>query len=464
MTPSGEGSGTGIVWFRRDLRLDANPAWAAATADHEQVIALFVLEPRLLAAAGQHRRDQLLAHLGALDDQLRALGGGLTVRDGPAVSAIADLVAETGAAALHLNEETSPFGRRRDDGVESRLSIPVHRHHGTLVHEPGAVLTARGTLSLVFTPFFRTWSATPWRAWPEPGDASVVHLEGSPLPRPAGSPRQPPGERAAWERLQRWLERVDEYPRTRDLPAIDGTSELSADLKFGTIAARTVVDVVGTSTSGREAFVRQLAWRDWWAHTLVQRPDLRSTALQEKYEAIRWRDDDDSFAAWAEGRTGFPIVDAAMRELVRTGWMHNRLRMLTASFLVKDLLIDWRRGERFFFHHLVDADPAQNAGNWQWVAGTGPDAAPYFRIFNPTSQSRRHDPDGEYIRRWVPELAALAVNDIHEPSALGPLELASADIELGVDYPSPIVDHGEARARTLAAYGRAAGEPAGRGG
>jgi deoxyribodipyrimidine photo-lyase len=449
-------SGTGIVWFRRDLRLDANPAWAAATAEHAEVVGVFVLEPHLLDAAGPHRREQLLAHLDALDSQLRELGGALTVRRGPAPAAIADVVAETDATALHLNEESSPFGRRRDSDVEARLSIPVHGHHGTVVHEPGAVLTARGTLSRVFTPFFRTWSATPWQPWPDPGDAAVIGLDGDPLPRPHGRPRQPPGEGAAWGRLQAWLERVDDYPRTRDLPAVDGTSELSADLKFGSIAARTVVDVVGTSTPGREAFVRQLAWRDWWAHTLLERPDLRTEALQDKYDRIRWRDDDDGFSAWAEGRTGFPIVDAAMRQLVDTGWMHNRLRMITASFLVKDLLIDWRRGERFFFHHLVDADPAQNAGNWQWVAGTGPDAAPYFRVFNPTAQSRKFDPGGDYLRRWLPELAGLPDGDLHEPAAVGPLELAAAGIELGVDYPWPIVDHAEARDRALAAYARAA--------
>jgi deoxyribodipyrimidine photo-lyase len=446
----------GIVWFRRDLRLDANPAWAAATAEHHELVALYVLEQQLLDAAGAHRRDQLLANIAALDAQLHELGGALTVRLGPAARAVAAVVAETGAAAVHLNDETSPFGRRRDDAVEAALSIPVRRHHGTVVHAPGTVLTTGGTLSRVFSPFYRTWTRTPWQSWPAPGEATHVDPGGIELLRPGGAPRQEPGEAAAWRRLRRWLERVDDYPTTRDQPAIDGTSELSADLKFGTIAARTVVDVVGATSPGREAFVRQLAWRDWWAHTVVDRPDLRNRALQASYDAIEWRDDEAAFAAWREGRTGYPIVDAAMRQLVATGWMHNRLRMVAASFLVKDLLIDWRRGERFFFHHLVDADAAQNAGNWQWVAGTGPDAAPYFRVFNPTAQSRKFDPDGAYIRRWVPELARLADDAIHEPAAVGALERAAAGVELGVDYPLPLVDHAAARDRALAAYRRAA--------
>ena len=196
-------------------------------------------------------------------------------------------------------------------------------------------------------------------------------------------------------------------------------------------------------------------WRDWWAHTLALRPDLPDVALKPAYDNIAWRDDPDGFERWCTGRTGYPIVDAGMRQLTTTGWMHNRVRMICASFLVKDLLIDWRRGERFFRHHLVDADIAQNAGNWQWVAGTGPDAAPYFRIFNPTSQSQKFDPDGEYIRRWVPELADVPESMIHQPSAVDAGRLAEFGLVLGEAYPSPVVDHAEARARALDTYKRA---------
>ena len=216
-----------------------------------------------------------------------------------------------------------------------------------------------------------------------------------------------------------------------------------------------MTDVVGIETPGRHAFVRQIAWRDWWAHTLALHPDLPNVALKARYDDIAWRHDPDGFERWCTGRTGYPIVDAGMRQLIQTGWMHNRVRMICASFLVKDLLIDWRRGERFFRHHLVDADVAQNAGNWQWVAGTGPDAAPYFRVFNPTTQAIKFDPDGGYVRTWVPELAHLRAPGIHDPSAAASADLQAAGITLGETYPLPIVDHGQARLRTLETYKRA---------
>ncbi|MCP3856372.1 MAG: deoxyribodipyrimidine photo-lyase [Actinomycetia bacterium] len=447
----------GLVWFRRDLRLDDNPAWAAATTAHRQVVAVFVLEPSLMNAAGQVRRDQILAHLHALDDELRAVGGALVVRPGPAPVAIPQVVSDCEASAVYLNADASALSATRDDETRRALPVPVHSFHGLTVHEPGAVLTQKGTLARVFTPFYRTWSATARSPWPSAGSGRPATLPGITLPSPRGPVRQAPGERAAWERLTLWLDDVDDYVIARDSPAADGTSDLSADLKSGTLAARTVVDVVGTSTPGREAFVRQLAWRDWWAHTLTGRPDLAEVALRRSYGAIEWRDDAEGFERWCTGTTGFPIVDAGMRQLVQTGWMHGRVRMLCASFLVKDLLIDWRWGERFFRRLLADGDVAQNVGNWQWVAGTGPDAAPYFRVFNPTVQARRFDPGGDYVRRWVPELAGLPPNIIHEPGAVSPLELAAGGVILGDNYPEPIVDHAEARARTLDAYRRAAG-------
>ncbi|MDG2027652.1 MAG: deoxyribodipyrimidine photo-lyase [Acidimicrobiales bacterium] len=444
-----------MVWFRRDLRLDDNRAWAAATAAHNEVIALFVLEPRLMDAAGQIRRDQLLAHLDALHQDLKALGGGLVVRPGPATSAVPIAVADCEAAALYYNIDVTPFSIERDDAVAKALAVRVHGFNGLTVHEPGAVLTKKGTLSQVFAPFYKTWTATPLAPWPSPGPGRPVIMSGDAIPDPEGPIYQPPGESGAWQRVTAWLEHVDDYPDTRDLPAIPGTSELSADLKFGTLAARTVVDVVGTQTPGRAAFVRQVAWRDWWAHTLALRPDLPDVALKPQYNNIAWRDDPDGFRRWCAGLTGYPIVDAGMRQLLQTGWMHNRVRMICASFLVKDLLIDWRKGERFFRHHLVDADIAQNAGNWQWAAGTGPDAAPYFRVFNPTTQGQKFDPQGDYVRRWIPELSGLPTPAIHQPHNADPSKLASAEVILGQTYPAPVVDHAEARTRALQTYKRA---------
>jgi len=260
------------------------------------------------------------------------------------------------------------------------------------------------------------------------------------------------------ERLRSWLERVDRYHEDRDYPGRDGTSGLSAALRFGLLSPRETAVSVGDHTPGRAAYVRQLAWRDWYAHMTAQNPDIDRVALRPEYDRIAWacgpRVETD-FEAWRTGRTGFPIVDAAMRELASTGCLHNRLWMIAASFLVKDLLIDWRRGERWFRYLLVDGDIPQNAGNWQWVAGTGPDAAPYFRIFNPVTQSRRFDPRGDYLRRWVPELAGLGGRTIHAPWEAGPLELAAAGVALGVDYPEPMVDHAQARERTLDAYRQA---------
>ncbi|MEZ5341460.1 MAG: deoxyribodipyrimidine photo-lyase [Acidimicrobiales bacterium] len=443
---------TGIVWFRRDLRLDDNPAWAAATAECQNVVALFVLEPQLLHAASDVRRNQLLGHLAALNESLVGLGGMLVVRHGPAQTAVPRLVDEVGATALFVNVDATPFSMARDRAVARSINIPVRPYHGTVVHEPGKVLTKAGTLSQVFTPFYKTWSVTAQTPWPSPGPGRPITHASDELPAPSGPVRQVPGQVAAWNRLDDWLGRVESYPTPLDLPSIDGTSDLSADLKFGTLSPRAIAETLDTTQPGHETFLRQIAWRDWWAHTLVRHPDLANTELKPNYQAIVWRNNNDDFERWCRGQTGFPIVDAGMRQLAATGWMHNRVRMITASFLVKDLLIDWRRGERFFRHWLVDADLAQNAGNWQWVAGTGPDAAPYFRIFNPTTQSKKFDPDGAYIKRWVPELASLPRSTVHEPSLAGPLELALHGVTLGDTYPWPIVDHAKARTRTLAAY------------
>ncbi len=268
----------------------------------------------------------------------------------------------------------------------------------------------------------------------------------------------PTGESEALERLEGLLSRVDRYGEERDRPDLDMTSHLSADLKFGTIDPRVVVSLVGESTPGRRAFVRQLAWRDFYAQLLAAFPHTKSRSMWEEYDRLVWRDDPGGLAAWTEGKTGYPIVDAGMRQLLAEGWMHNRVRLITASFLVKDLLIDWRLGERHFRRLLIDADVAQNVGNWQWVAGTGADAAPYFRIFNPVVQGKRFDPDGAYVRCWVPELAGLDAPGIHAPWELPTADLEVVGVDLGEDYPAPIVEHATARVEALAAYGAARGD------
>jgi deoxyribodipyrimidine photo-lyase len=445
----------GLVWFRRDLRLDDNPAWSAATAQHRRVMALFVYDHRLLDAAGPFRRRQLLAEVAALDADLRRrTGTGLTLRAGNPAEVVPAVVAEAAAAAVHLNADVSPFANRRDGAVARALGVPVQIAHGSLVHRPGTVLTKAGTLSKVFTPFWRTWDATAWDPWPAPGDAEVCALDGLSPVAPDGDPPYAPGAEAARARLESFAaERADGYDDLRNLPGVMGTSELSPDLKFGTLSARTALTVVGQSSAGRAAWSRQMAWRDWYAHLLAEYPTLISEPMAEKYAGMTWREDPDGFAAWQVGATGYPLVDAGMRQLAATGWMHNRVRMVAASFLVKDLLVDWRLGERHFRHLLVDGDTPQNVGNWQWSAGTGPDAAPYHRVMNPVLQSRRFDPDGVYLRRWVPELAGLSDAAIHTPWEVPPLELAAAGVELGTTYPWPLVDHAAARDRYLAVMG-----------
>jgi deoxyribodipyrimidine photo-lyase len=441
-----------VVWFRRDLRLTDNPAWAEATEAADRVTALYVLDPVLLATAGEYRRAQLFAHLDGLDQSLQHFGGRLLVRSGSPATVVPDVAAACGASLVSVNADVTPYARRRDGAIRDALGDNFHQWWGNLIHPPGTVITAKGATSRVFTPFAAKWQQLPLPRWPAGDSATVEGDEGDGLPGLESEPFQPGGEEAALDRLAEFTKRVDDYDDTRDIPALRGTSVLSADLRFGTLAPRTVADVIGTSTRGRASFVRQLAWRDWFAHLLWEMPSLADTALRPEMDDIQWVNDPTDIEAWREGMTGYPLVDAGMRQLASTGWMHNRVRMVVASFLVKDLLVDWRIGERWFRRLLVDADIPQNAGNWQWVAGTGPDAAPYFRVFNPVLQSKKFDPDGTYIKAFVPELAAVPAPLIHSPWTAAPLELAAAGVTLGHTYPYQIIDHGFARGRALAAY------------
>lgn len=440
-----------LVWFRRDLRLDDNPAWAAATADHDTVEALFVLDQRLLTAAGSLRRNLLFTHLQALDARLQHLGGGLTVETGDPEAVVPVIATEHDA--VYWNRSYTPFSRHRDAATERSIGPPVETLDGDVVHPPEAVMTGAGTPYRVFTPYHRTWSQMPIPGSLHAGHATILGRRRGEVPA-AEAPPMVGGEVGARERLEQFLDIVDYYEEDRNRPDLDRTSHLSADLKFGTISARALADRVGRSTPGRAAFVRQLAWRDFYAQILFHFPRTINHAFREDLDSIEWAEDDEAALAWQQGRTGYPIVDAGMRQLGNEGWMHGRVRMIAASFLVKDLGVDWRIGERHFRRLLIDADPSQNVGNWQWVAGTGADAAPYFRIMNPVTQSRRFDPDGAYIRRHVPELAALQGDEIHAPWER-PLETAAAGITLGTDYPYPLADHAEAREITLRRFGAA---------
>jgi deoxyribodipyrimidine photo-lyase len=444
----------GVVWFRNDLRLDGNPAWSAATSDHERVVALFVIDPALWDDTP--RTAQLAAHLRALDNRLVGLGGRLRTVRGAPVEAMVTAVA--GADSVYWNADVTPYATNRDAAVAESLGDRAVVNEGRWIHPPGSVLTDEGRPYRVFTPFHKRWESLPLPVRVGPGPTDIGDDPGLGIPQ-TSPPLMEAGEEGARNRLRAFGERVDGYEDERDRPDLDTTSRLSADLKYGTIDPLEVFASVGSATSGRRSHLRQLVWREFYAHIMAAFPHTATGAMRPEYDRISWRDDPDGFRAWTEGLTGYPIVDAAMRQLCSEGWIHNRTRMIAASFLVKDLLVDWRLGERYFRRWLVDGDVSQNVGNWQWVAGSGADAAPYFRIFNPVTQGKKFDPDGSYTRRWIPELAALDDEVIHEPWKADPSVLESAGIVLGTTYPAPIVDHAEAREATLAAYGaaRAAG-------
>jgi deoxyribodipyrimidine photo-lyase len=431
-----------VLWFRRDLRLGDHPALERAAAEGE-VLGLFVVDPVLLGGSGAPRAAYLHDCLAALD---RSMGGRLVVRHGRPADVVAAVADEVGAGSVFVTKDHGPYGRRRDAEVADRLRADDRRLRGVgsnYVVEPGTIRKADDSPYAVFTPFFRRWrehldqtdaddapiGATEAVRW---GEATGDGLFDRPDP---GCELPPAGAEAALERWEQFLDDgVHGYHERRNTPSIDGTSRLSPHLKWGAVHPRTLLADLrergGLDPDGHRVFASELAWRDFYADVLFHQPHTAWSNLDPRMDAIRLDDGDaarERFECWCEGRTGFPIVDAGMRQLLATGWMHNRTRMIAASFLVKDLHLPWQWGARHFMDHLVDGDLASNNHGWQWAAGTGTDAAPYFRVFNPTTQQDRYDPDGAYVRRWVPEVG-------------------------GDDEIEPIVDHAAEREEALARY------------
>lgn len=462
---------TAIWWLRRDLRLDDNPALSTALEQSEQVLPVFILDEKLLQSPySSERRTAFLLHgLQYLNRELRERGSRLVVRRGDPLAELAGLVQETGAEAIFAEADYSPYARRRDERVASEL--PLNLLAGVTVHPPGTVLKADGRPYTIFTPFSRAWQALPLPGGKSAAvdnlrtPAGIAGLDVHALIDTPEEVRFPSGADAGQRRLAAFIEsRIAAYGEARNQLHLDGTSALSPYLRFGMISARQVVDaaraVVSQAQNSQErnsaqSWLTELIWREFYVHILYHFPYVRKTAFRPELANIHWKNDPDDFSAWQAGRTGYPVVDAGMRQLRELGWMHNRARMITASFLVKDLLVDWRWGERHFMQQLLDGDPAANNGGWQWTAGTGTDAAPYFRVFNPTLQGMKFDPRGEYVRRYVSELANVPDLYIHEPWKMPPDVQRQTGCFIGVDYPQPVVDHGEARSRALERYGTA---------
>ena len=459
---------TAIWWIRRDLRLSDNQALAAALTQAEVVIPVFILDPKLLASpyTSQQRLAFLFEGLRSLEIDLRKRGSNLFIRKGDPLEVLHTLRRETEAEDIFAEADISPYARQRDSRVMHEL--PLTLTPGITVHPAERLRKPDGTPYTVFTPFSRIWHSLPFPNKPLPAPERLSALPpfnnlGVPdLPGYSIKDVFPAGEVEAQRRLVKFSDSIiNRYAEDRNRMDLDGTSGLSPYLRFGMLsarqaawAAREAEAFAGDTTTrqGAETWLNELIWREFYAAILYHFPYVRQTAFRPELRNIPWRDDAVGFNAWAEGRTGYPVVDAAMRQLNATGWMHNRARMVTASFLTKDLLIDWRQGERYFMQLLLDGDPAANNGGWQWTAGTGTDAAPYFRVFNPVLQGKKFDPQGAYLRHWVPELSAVPDAFIHMPWEMPSDMQAQVDCMIGNDYPAPIVDHAIARQRVLAAY------------
>ena len=479
-----ERSETTIMWFRNDLRLADNAAFASAAADGARVVPVFVFDGSLGGdwALGGASRWWLHGSLVSLAASLEALGTRLLLRRGDAASILPQLARETGAVAVHCGRAHEPAVRALDERVGAALpeGCALVHHRTATLRDFEAVRTQSGGTYGIYTPYARAARAVGVPDAPRPapkrvadgtsGIASDRLADWGLLPtRPdwAGGLRDTwtPGEAGAHARLDRFVARhLDRYAAERDRPGnADGTSMLSPHLHWGEISPNQAWHAASrakVAASAREKFENELLWHDFAAYTLWHAPAMPDDAMRPAMATLEWRRDRAFLRAWQRGQTGVPIVDAGMRQLWQTGWMHNRVRMITASFLVKHGLIDWRDGERWFHDTLVDADLATNAMSWQWIAGSGTDSAPFYRVFNPVLQSRKFDGGGDYIRRWVPEIARLPDTDLHAPWLAAPEALHAASVALGGDYPRPVVDLDDGRDRALAAYRRTRGQDA----
>jgi deoxyribodipyrimidine photo-lyase len=466
-----------LVWFRRDLRLLDHAALYHALAGSRRVHCVFVFDRTILdrlEERADRRVEFILKSVIELDCELAKHGGGLIVRHGDPVEVIPRLASELGVDTVFANRDYEPAAILRDRRVESALAdnrIRFESFKDQVVFDTSEIMTGEGRPYSVFTPYKNTWLKTLEPAMLEP--YPVAKLVSAFAPRPDGvmptladlgflpsnldTLAIPTGSSGADKLLEEFSQRIARYHETRDFPAVKGPSYLSMHLRFGTVSIRRLAALaVKTGGDGGKTWLAELIWREFYQMILFQHPHVVDRAFKAEFDALEFDNDPSLFAAWCDARTGYPLVDAAMRQINQTGYMHNRLRMIAASFLVKDLLIDWRWGERFFAARLNDFDLAANNGGWQWAASTGCDAQPYFRIFNPVTQSERFDPQGKFIRRYVPELARIPEKFIHSPWRMPLAEQEACSTVIGRDYPAPIVDHDAARVRALARFQKAA--------
>ncbi len=477
---------TALFWFRRDLRTGDNAALCAALTAARQVWCVFVHDRAILdrlPSPADRRVEFIRASLLELDERLAAAGGGLITCHLDAREAIPALARQLGVQAVFANHDYEPEAIERDRTVAEALAaagIAFETRKDQVVFERREVLTGAGTVFGVFTPYRNAWLKKLGESGGrELAEAAFAPTPGQLQPLPAGARRPsdlslesigfertnlsaleiPAGESGARTLLDAFLKRIDGYHERRDFPAVKGPSYLSVHLRFGTVSIRELARLAyertaarGGTSEGARVWLSELVWRDFYFMILSQHPHVVGGSWKREYDRLAFEDDPALFAAWCEARTGYPIVDAAMRQINQTGYMHNRLRMVVASFLVKDLLVDWRQGERYFADHLNDFDLSANNGGWQWAASTGCDAQPYFRIFNPVSQSERFDAEGKFIRRYLPELAKVPAKYIHAPWTMPALEQQMAGCTIGRDYPLPVVDHAERRLKALALY------------